>query len=376
MLRSVYVHNYRSFVDTRIDFERCTGIVSDVGAGVTSLVELLERVVEIVTRGAPVSCVFGASSRTPWLKEPVQRFAMEIERGGVLYTYHLDVCVDEEEDRDDGHEEAWVVQEALSRNGRLIFRRTDFAAARGRPPAGHRVSPTSSVVLIDNSQTAAFGVAVERIVALSIESRGVLCWTPERGGSLGPSGRDLVGWFGGVAKTFPDVFGRLTRALQPWIKGLRRLRIEDFPSGYTVFMATFSHGGVEYDVDHESLSDGERTLLLLYAVAVGGIATERVTTLFVDGPELGLAPHALGPLCAALEGALREGGGQLIVASKHPAVLDAIAPRRALLFARPRGGPTVVRSVDEQVTGGLRVSEWIATPAAFDEEHEHEETNP
>ncbi|WCQ89378.1 hypothetical protein NQZ70_02065 [Sorangium sp. Soce836] len=63
-------------------------------------------------------------------------------------------------------------------------------------------------------------------------------------------------------------------------------------------MLTFRTGGADYKLSAGELSDGQRTLVVLYGFLLGAI--EHAMLALLDEPETGLAPHEMQP-CSLTE---------------------------------------------------------------------------
>ncbi|HRI08929.1 MAG TPA: hypothetical protein PKW35_14000, partial [Nannocystaceae bacterium] len=84
---------------------------------------------------------------------------------------------------------------------------------------------------------------------------------------------------------------------------------------------------------------------------------------------LGLAPHVMQPWVSAGAAARRDHGGQLIVSSHHPAIIDTMASTSTTCLSRPRGGRTVRSDSTLETTEGVRVSDWLSRSWAYEDEH-------
>ncbi|MGH9752572.1 MAG: AAA family ATPase, partial [Blastocatellia bacterium] len=65
------------------------------------------------------------------------------------------------------------------------------------------------------------------------------------------------------------------------------------------------------------------------------------------------------PWLVDLADAMRD-EGQLFLISHHPEVIDYLAADHPLLFDRPGGGPTIVRTAPFDRSQGLKASELVA----------------
>jgi predicted ATPase len=106
------------------------------------------------------------------------------------------------------------------------------------------------------------------------------------------------------------------------------------------------------------LSDGQRSLIALYALVI--CAVDEENTLCLDQPENHLALPEIQPWLMRLVDATDGGRCQAIIATHHPELINLLAAHSGYWLERESGGPTRVRPIDEQDASGLALSELIA----------------
>jgi predicted ATPase len=106
------------------------------------------------------------------------------------------------------------------------------------------------------------------------------------------------------------------------------------------------------------LSDGQRTLIALYALAV--CAVDEENTICLDHPESHLALPEIQPWLMRLADATEEGRCQAIIATHHPELINLLAAHSGYWLERQSGGPTRVKKIGDQDSSGLPLSELIA----------------
>jgi predicted ATPase len=376
MLKHVSIHNYKCFVDFELALPRRLLMVGSNGSGKTSLWEALAGLQDVIVRSTEVESAFPTRSLTRWRKDDrVQRFGLDLQLGSEAYRYELELIHDVD------RRSASVRREHLSAGDDVLYEsaegevrlygddpapapRTAFNFTRKRsflPDMEPRP---------DNKRTIAFREAVANMWLLAPSPWRLEPTTTAEAPWLDRDGKNLASWLRGMFVERAGLGNELLEALRATIPGLRNIAFERVSSEVRELMLTFRVGGSDYKLSAGELSDGQRTLLVLYGFLLG--AGDRAAIAFLDEPETGLAPHEMQPYLATLSAALDKHAGQVFVISHHPAVVDYIAPASAVRFSRPGGGPARVAEVTLETTGGTSVSEWLSRPWAYEDEHEEQ----
>ena len=101
-------------------------------------------------------------------------------------------------------------------------------------------------------------------------------------------------------------------------------------------------GSASYSIGFNELSDRQKALVCLYAITT--FVVDRRTCVFLDEPENFLALPEIQPWVADLRDRVEESGGQVILASHYPELIDYLADGCGLIFDRPHSGHVRVRS--------------------------------
>jgi predicted ATPase len=374
MLTSVLIHNYNCFVDFKLELPRKLLIVGSNGSGKTSLWEALAGLQDLVVRSAEAATTFPTRSLTRWLPgDPVQRFAMDMQIDGAAYHYEIEIV------HDVARRLASIRHEQLTADGKALYELIDGEVRlygddpRADPPTSFPFGRKRSFLPDmepgrDNKRTIAFREALANVWLLAPTPRRLEPTTTGEASWLERDGRNFTSWLRGILVERPGLGNEVTEALRPTLPGLRSVAFERISSEVREMMLTFRAEGADYKLSAGELSDGQRTLVVLYGFLLG--ALDRAALAFLDEPETGLAPHEMQPWLSAMSAALEKHGGQALVISHHPAVVDYMAPTSAVRFSRPAGGPACVDEVTLETTGGTSVSDWLSRPWAYEDEHE------
>jgi predicted ATPase len=88
----------------------------------------------------------------------------------------------------------------------------------------------------------------------------------------------------------------------------------------------------------DQLSDGQRQLLMLYTLLE--VFVRAGSTLCIDEPENFVALRELQPWVWRLENSIEKHGGQCILASHHPEIIDRLDVANIVLLSRDGDGTT------------------------------------
>ena len=118
--------------------------------------------------------------------------------------------------------------------------------------------------------------------------------------------------------------------------------------------------GPNFRLRFDELSDGDRTLVVLYGLIhlrqdAGGV------TLFLNGPDNFLALSEIQPWLLELVDLCDETPSQAVVCSHHPELIDYLGPDRGVLLVRESSTATEARPIQTPATdNGLTLSETLA----------------
>lgn len=173
-------------------------------------------------------------------------------------------------------------------------------------------------------------------------------------------GANFASWYRHLSQEragdIPQLFEQLTEAL-PGFEALALKGAGKQGRTRDLVVQMGAEGQNSYEVDFDAVSDGQRALIVLYALLVDIGAAPR--TVLLDEPENYVGLSELQPWLQGLDEALGD-TGQLFLISHHPEVIDFLAPENPIQFERIGGGPVRVKSADFDRKSGLRASEQVA----------------
>ena len=99
-------------------------------------------------------------------------------------------------------------------------------------------------------------------------------------------------------------------------------------------------------------------MIALYALLHSAVSSER--TICIDEPENFIALAEIQPWLLELNDRVKDHGGQAILVSHHPELINILAPEHAAIFSREHGGPVQVAPFRAEAMGKLSPAELIA----------------
>lgn len=365
MVTRLYVDNFKTLSNFTLELGPIRLLIGRNGTGKSSVLEVLGGLRRFVVGREDVGDVFRSTSRTRWDKRQAQRFELDLEGGGETFRYVLEVSHDLPRGgcrvyRESLHSGTGPLYEAGLGEGDLFQARL-FRDDHSEGPQLLSDGIRSGVGVLqarhDNLKIARFR---ELIAAIQIAMPDP--WSMEDSSEreepeLSKGLANFASWFRHVSQEFPGRLESVFRDLRQVIPGFSELRLTQAGESTRVLKMEFRSGESRYSLDWLELSEGQRLLVCLYSLLHWSAGPNQ--TLLLDEPENFLALGEIQPWTAALIDRVCEEGGQVILLSHHPEILDYMTPDRVTVLTRDRGGPTVVRPWRPEETG-LTPSELVA----------------
>lgn len=362
MIERVYIDNFRCFSSFELRLDRVNLLLGANGSGKSSLMEAIATIADGLGAGTASESGFVPDDLTRWDSRPEQRFELDVQLEGARFGYRLRLRHDV-----DGYDTT-IVEESVERDGRELFayreglvhlHRDDDDRVTSFPFAGYRSYLADLDDRPQHSQLARFLRYMRSVRALKLLPAQVESVTVEEHSTLQRSGRDFASWYRHLAQERPgglhELFEELGRAM-PGFRSLALVGARGHGRARDLVARFDSPGGGEHELEFEALSDGQRALIVLYTLLMDLRSGPRL--LLLDEPECFVGLTEIRPWLYALEEALQR-GGQLLLVSQHPEIIDVLASERPLLFERADGGPVRVRTTVFQRDGGLQASEQL-----------------
>lgn len=339
MLRRIYIHNYRTFINFEWAPPPACVVVGENGAGKSSLIEVLWALQDVAVRGK----LFEETGFPGTLSKLVadgktaeQTIEVDIEDGGTAFKYRLG-CRQER-----GH---GSIRETLMANGQLIYRSGDGKVelfGDDPPSPGPRTT-------IPFERRRSFLAALEpgadnrRIISFR-EALGAIWGLKPAPASLGATAtgesewldRDLsnfASWYRARQAQDPDAADLLRQDLKAVLTGFSQLRLEPISHEAKELLIRFTFGEESHELGWAKLSDGQRLLVALYG-AFRFALEKKARLIALDEVENYVAPAEIQPWLRLVADAAAKRNCQLLLVSHHPESIDYMAADAAWIMRR------------------------------------------
>jgi hypothetical protein len=322
MLKRIFADNFRALVNFEFRPGHLSLLLGGNGSGKTSVFDALGKLRDLIVLGLPASELF-SFTRTRWETRDVQRFEVDVQSNGGTYRYTLELQHPEETPG-----KPFIRSENVTFDGGLLYR---FSAGE--------------VQLYRDDQSAGpvFPFRPDQSFLPNLDPPGA-----KQMARLAEFKELMAGFWMGQPNPF---------AIEPASKQ-DQVFLARNGSNFASFYADEKPSGEDNFLE---LSEGQRALAVLY-MAVDSLARHGAVLCF-DEPDNFVALSEIQPWLQVLRDALETRGGQAMIISHHPEVMDYLALDSIWWFERP-SGPVIVRPFEADVASPLKLSELVARRAA------------
>ena len=215
----------------------------------------------------------------------------------------------------------------------------------------------------DNKKLSRFQNFVRSIIVCGLHPGGFVSESATEDDRLDRDGGNFVGWYRSLAQERPDLIAVYTKTMQDVLYGFRGIRLQKAGMDTRALMMVFREANEEYALRFEEVSDGQRTLAVLYALSC--LAAGQGHTLLLDEPMNFVALREVQPWLQELSELCDESLPQAVLASHHPEIVDYLGGDKGRLLRREGSGATradpVATVLDNSTSdNGLKLSELFA----------------
>ncbi len=363
MLTRLFADNFRALVNFELRPDRLSLLLGENGSGKTSVFNALGKIRELVVLGLSVGEVF-SYSRTRWETRDVQRFELDAEEDGGTYRYALEI-----QHPNGTHDKPSIRMESVSFEGEPLYRFSDGEVRLSyddhtqgpvfphRPDQSYLTSldPTrpNKVARLSRFKRFISGVATFQPNPFAMQ-----VFSNQDQYFLERDGTNLAAFFDYLNDEHPQVRTELEGHLRDALPGFRNFQFKRAGDAKWL-LAAFGDAQHAGEFTLLDLSEGQRVLAVLYAAACA--LARNGAVLCFDEPDNFVSLSEIQPWLQVLRDALEERGGQAMIISHHPEVIDYLALDSIWRFERPIG-PVIARPLGVRTEGedGLKLSEIIA----------------
>jgi predicted ATPase len=397
MLLRLYATNYRCLVNFEFKPTAKQLIIGRNGTGKTTVLDVLAMLRDIAVRGLPLEGYLGGKTRTNWQVVAEQRFELDVKGNGGEYHYALVVGLPEEDlhelipklwpltspelktkmgsrmrallQRTGGPFRPCIKEENLDFNGKPLFRFHEGEVAlfddQQQPepnvkfPFSHGRSGLAEAGGKDSTKLTWFKRWLRGLTQVQINPWAMSARSERESPEPAEDLSNFADWYRHLRLERGDAVFEAMASLREAIPGLEALDAKEAGLDVRVLQARLrSPDGESVELPFTDLSEGHRCLIALYVLLYCAVEKER--TLLIDEPDNFIALAEIQPWLMKLLNRVDETGGQVILISHHPELLDQLASQGGLVLDRQGGGETRVRSFEPPADSGLKPSEIIA----------------
>ena len=369
MFERIYIDNYKCLVNFELELQETVLLLGDSGVGKTAILDVVFGLRKLLAGEAKItdSVAFPASTLTRWQTRRQQLFELHVQIGSDYFTYRLKIEHDEDRRR------SRIVEESLFGDETILFS-FDYGDVQlfrddGSEGPMYKADWTESAlarVVVSqpsNSRLTAFMHAVRNTTICTIRPSQI---HPEATGEdllLDRYSANFVDWYRHMIQESQMSFGSYVEALRALINGFHNVRLPQSGLDSRALMFEFNGKNIHserYELRLDELSDGQKALVVLYALLYFR-RDDDVVTILIDEPDNFVALPEIQPWLMALVDMCTETRSQVIICSHHPELIDYLGPDCGIVLGRELASPTTLRHLgSDALDNGLKLSETIA----------------
>jgi predicted ATPase len=365
VLTRLYIDNYKCFVNFEYRPARKQLILGGNGTGKSTLLEVLGVLRQFAVDGEKASSLFTWERKTRF-GQPRPRLTFELEAAldGQIYLYRLVI------ERKGDPVKPSVVAESLHIDRRpllefkdnilILYEYDEHGEKKTEYPAfDTNLSPLASL---------GHGVAFHRFRTWFAE---LLClrFNPFNSGAQADGEEEYPHfdrwnfpvWYRHRVEEYPQANLEMLASLRNCLDGFDSLRFEKDDDGDLLLVAEFiaeETPSAKVKFRFNELSEGQRSLVFLYAIL--HFVLSRGNTVILDEPDNFVSLREIQPWLTAVDDAIEDGHGQILIISHHPEIIDQWAPGSGVQFVREGIGAVRVEEFHGVPESPLSAAELIA----------------
>jgi predicted ATPase len=345
MLTRLYIDNYKCFSNFELRLGSMGLLLGDNGTGKSSVLDTIAGLQKLLRDRHPIAETgLGGTTLTRWDRRPRQTFELDVQPPG---TPELKYRVELEVSPHRGT--TFVAHESLSSGGRPIFRYDGDTAVlfeNDTEPKQVYVDARYSGLAMTPLRLEAqnqFDELMSRLVVLRPWPTGMAAASTEENFHLVRDGSNFSAWYRWHEQQQPfEVKQALHQHLANVLSGFRSLHFsktgEKEKVLRTQWVADAGERPPSFELNFDEISDGQRMLVLLYAL-LSFSATGAPRTILLDEPTNFVSLAEIEPWLGEVEEQAERGLLQVLIASHHPELFNAWAVTNGVRFSRRAAGP-------------------------------------
>jgi predicted ATPase len=370
MIKSVYIDNYKCFVNAEINLRALNLFLGDNGTGKTALFEALSILKALVIDEQKIDALLPASTLTRWQQRSIQTFEINLHGNGGDYQYKLEV---DHLTSDTSEDKRRIKLEKLTFNDRPLFEfklgdvqlyRDDFSEGPAYPFDWGRSALATIMAREENRRLTWFKQRLSQVYVLRIDPFSMSGQSEKESSTPTSDLSNFVSWYRHLSQENPNRLSPLFESLGQAIDGFNVLKLSSEGGETRTMKMSVDHQAdnfseeIAVDYAFDELSEGQRSIIALHSILHFTLRED--VTLCIDEPENYLALSEIQPWLMDLAEACDDEDAQAVLISHHPEFINLLALEKGTLFERPNAGPVRTHPLDVEQIGDLSLSEFVA----------------
>jgi energy-coupling factor transporter ATP-binding protein EcfA2 len=374
MLTRIYVDNFRALVNSELLLERRTLLMGRNGSGKSTFGDALIGIQVLLFGQSKTDDIFGPGTLTRWQQSPRQRFELDVS--GPLGSYRYQLVIDHRETSGPDQPRTRVIAEILTLNGNPLFRfeegvvhlfRDDHGAGPEYPFDWGRSALGTIAPRHDNQKLTWFGQWFRGLTVLKPDPQQIASLVDKDEFFLLVNGQNFAAWYHAASAADKRRDHNLHTTLSETLPGFEALNFEFAGPNRWYLRADFAEGGRRLPLYFNELSDGQRSLIVLYSVLL--FLVDQGNTVFLDEPDNFVSLDEIQPWLLVATDMVDGGSGQLVVVSHHPEIFNQWAIAHGVVAERDGCGPVRIRRYSQPSESELTPAETMARGWSREADH-------
>jgi AAA15 family ATPase/GTPase len=361
MLTRVYIDNFRCFVNFEFRPASRQLILGGNGSGKSSFMDALLLLRRFAIDGDTAAGEAIVGQQTRWLNKSTQKFQIEATLDGQSYIYRLDL-----EPTD--HDRARVKYESVQLAGKTLFTfkdsEVDLYDDNFESKSYYEANPHRSMLAVltprsDNVKLSRFQLWFSELFGFRINPFAMGARAENEIDFPDTDLTNIANWYRHLVQTDPKANTKFLASLRACLDGFDFLQLSAAGENVRVLRAEFeTEGDRRSNYSFAELSEGQRCLISLYMILSFVVANGK--TVLIDEPENFISLREIQPWLMAASDVIQDTGGQLLLVSHHPELINQWAPDFGVRFVRENGGPARIERFQGDPDGDLSPAELVA----------------
>lgn len=365
MLTRLYIDNYRALVNSELTLGRRSLLMGRNGSGKSTFGDALIAIQLLLFGQSKSDDLFTAATLTRWQAVPRQRFELDVL--GPVGTYRYQLVIEHRDTAGADQPRTRIISEMLTMGGEPLFRfeegvvhlyRDDHSAGPEYPFDWGRSALGTIAPRNDNQKLTWFGNWFRSLTVLKPNPQQIASLVEKDEFFLMVDARNFASWYHAVSATDKRRDHFLHKTLTETIPGFEALNFEYAGPNRWFLRTDFAEAGRKVMLYFNELSDGQRSLILLYSMM--HFLLDQGHTVFLDEPDNYISLDEVQPWLLSVTDRVDGGSGQLILVSHHPEIFNQWAVSHGLVAERDGCGPVRIRKYSQPADSELTPAELVA----------------